>query len=101
MAKNMRGLVDKDPETTDVYAGANSNVAREAGKKHASRKTGGRAMKMNMKHLDMHGKKANHRLDRPARNSGGMVSGGAEMRPFSAANKVKSPAGRMVESGQS
>lgn len=95
------GHVDEDAEPTDVYAGGNSPTHREAGEKHASRKRGGRTHKMHMKHLDAHGEKAHHRLDRPARKSGGSVHGGAEMRPFSAANKVKSPAGRMVEAGES
>jgi len=95
------GVVDADPEPTDVYAGEHSPTHKEAGEKHASRKRGGRAAKMHMKHLDVHGHHAHHRLDRPARKSGGSVHGGSEMRPLSAANKVKTPAGRMVESGES
>ena len=96
----MHGHVDEDAEPTDVYAGEHSPTHKEAGEKHASRKRGGRTHKAH-KHLEMHGHHAHHRLDRPARKSGGPVHGGAEMRPFSAANKVKSPAGRMVESGES
>jgi len=97
----MHGEVDEDPTPKEVYAGAGSHTVHEAEEKHAARKHGGRAKKMHMKHLDMHGKHAHHRLDRPARKSGGAVAGGAEMRPFSAANKVKTPAGRMVEPGES
>ena len=96
----MHGHVDEDAEPTDVYAGEHSPTHKEAGEKHASRKRGGRTHKAH-KHLEMHGHHAHHRLDRPARKSGGPVHGGAEMRPFSAANKVKSPAGRMVEPGES
>jgi hypothetical protein len=96
----MHGQVDKDPEPKDVYAGEHSPTHKEAGEKHASRKRGGRTHKAH-KHLEMHGHHAHHRLDRPARKSGGAVGGGSEMRPFSAANKVKTPAGRMVEPGES
>ena len=94
----MHGHVDEDAEPTDVYAGEHSPTHKEAGEKHASRKRGGRTHKAH-KHLEVHGHHAHHRLDRPARKSGGAV--GAEMRPFSAANKVKTPAGRMVEPGES
>lgn len=93
----MHGDVDEDPTPNEVYAGAGSHVVHEAEEKHASRKRGGRTAKH--KHVDMQGKKAHHRLDRPARKSGGAV--GAEMRPLSAANKVKTPAGRQVEPGES
>ena len=96
----MHGEVDEDPSPKEVYAGAGSHTVHEAEEKHASRKRGGRTHK-SAKHLEMHGHHAHHRLDRPARKSGGPVHGGAEMRPFSAANKVKSPAGRMVEPGES
>ena len=96
----MHGHVDEDAEPTDVYAGEHSPTHKEAGEKHAARKRGGRTHKAH-KHLEMHGHHAHHRLDRPARKSGGSVHGGAEMRPFSAANKVKTPAGRMVEPGES
>lgn len=95
----MHGEVDEDPSPKDVYAGGNSPTVHEAEEKHASRKRGGRTHKAH-KHLDMHGHKSHHRLDRPARKSGGAV-GGSEMRPLSAANKVKTPAGRMVEPGES
>jgi len=95
----MHGEVDHDETPSEVYSGAGSHVVKEAGEKHASRKRGGRTHKAH-KHLEMHGHHAHHRLDRPARKSGGAV-GGSEMRPFSAANKVKTPAGRMVEPGES
>jgi hypothetical protein len=96
------GHFDEDPTPSDVYAGGNSPTVHEAEEKHAARKHGGRAKKhpMHGKHLEMHGHKAHHRLDRPARKSGGAV-GGSEMRPLSAANKVKTPAGRMVDPGES
>ena len=93
------GEVPHDDEPRDIYAGANSPTVHEAGEKHAARKHGGRAKKHahHMKHVEAHGKHAHHRLDRPARKSGG----GVEMRPFSSAHNVKTPAGRMVESGES
>jgi hypothetical protein len=95
----MHGEVDHDETPSEVYSGAGSHVVKEAGEKHAARKRGGRTHKAH-KHLEMHGHHAHHRLDRPARKSGGAV-GGSEMRPLSAANKVKTPAGRMVEPGES
>lgn len=95
--KVSEGEVPHDDTPTDVYAGKDSPTAREASEKHAARKHGGRAKKHAMKHVDMHGDKAHHRLDRPARKSGG----GVEMRPFSSAHNVKTPAGRMVEAGES
>jgi hypothetical protein len=79
-----------DATPSDVYAGGSSNVVKEA----KARKHGGRA-----KDVMAHGKDSKHRLDRPARKSGGKV--GAEKSPFSAAHNVKTPAGRMVESGES
>lgn len=80
---------DATPE--EVYAGAGSNVVKEASKKKRGGKVG--------KHVAMHGHDAHHRLDRPKRKTGGAV--GSEMRPFSAAHNVKTPAGRSVDSGES
>jgi hypothetical protein len=88
--KVQKGDMARDEAPSDVYAGANSNVLKEAAKK----KRGGA-----MKHVGMHGESAKHRLDRPARKSGGRV--GSEMSPFSAASKVKTPAGRDVDAGES
>ena len=90
----MEGDIAHDPAPHDVYAGAGSEVVKEAERKH-----GGRT-KHHMKHLHAHGEHAKHRLDRPARKHGGKV-GGAEMHPFSAAHNVKTPAGRQVEAGES
>ena len=81
-----KGDIAHDETPKEVYAGAGSNVVKEAAKK----KRGGAA-----KHVAAHGKMAKHRLDRPARKSGGGV--GAEMRPLSAASNVKTPAGRDVD----
>lgn len=85
-----RGVHVSDMSPSSVYAGGGSNVVKEA----KARKHGGRA-----KDVMAHGKDAKHRLDRPARKSGGKV--GSEKSPFSAAHNVKTPAGRMVESGES
>jgi hypothetical protein len=96
----MHGDVDEDPTPNDVYSGGNSPTVHQAKEKHASRKRGGRTMHHG-KHVEMHGHHAHHRLDRPARKSGGKVGGAAEMHPFSSAHNVKTPAGRMVEPGES
>jgi hypothetical protein len=85
------GDIDKDEAPTDVYAGGSSPTVKEAKKKR------GGSVGHHMKHVDMHGHHAKHRLDRPARKHGGKVGGGAEMHPFSAASKVKTPAGRDVD----
>jgi hypothetical protein len=84
-----KGDIAHDETPKEVYAGAGSNVVKEASKK----KRGGAAK--HMKHVAAHGHMAKHRLDRPARKSGGGV--GSEMRPLSAASKVKTPAGRDVD----
>ena len=81
---------DESPKV--VYAGAGSNVVKEA----AHKKRGG-ALKQ--KHVEAHGHHAHHRLDRPKRKSGGKV--GSDMSPFSSAHAVKTPAGRDVGPGES
>ena len=91
----------EDHSPSDIYAGKDSHVVHEAEAKGATRKHGGRTKHHGHKHVEMHGMHAHHRLDRPARKSGGGVKGGAEMHPLSAANNVKTPAGRFVESGES
>lgn len=88
----MRGTYAEDSKPSMVYAGAGSNVVKEASKY----KRGGK-----VKHVGMHGDKAADRLDRPKRKSGGKVGGGSDMRPFSSAHNVKTPAGRDVQSGES
>jgi hypothetical protein len=84
-----KGVHVDDRTPSSAYAGEDSEVLKEA-KRY---KRGG---KIGMKHVDAHGDKAKHRLDRPARKSGGRT-----MSPFSAAHNVKSPAGRDVDSGES
>lgn len=71
------GVVEKDKAPTDVYAGAGSNVLKEAREKH---KRGGKAMGC------AEGGKARMRLDRPGRKRGGAV--GSNMRPLSTAATV-------------
>lgn len=89
------GDIAHDEAPHEVYAGAGSNVVKEAMKK----KRGGKVHHAH-KEVEAHGHHAHHRLDRPKRKSGGKV-GGAEMHPFSAAHHVKSPAGRDVDAGES
>jgi hypothetical protein len=75
------GVVPKDESPKDVYAGADSNVKKEADE----RKDGGRVKKKKeMGKVD--GKKSKMRLDRPGRKSGGRV--GADSSPLSSAARV-------------
>lgn len=60
-----------------VYAGAGSNVLKEA----MERKRGG-----SVKHTMAEGAKAKHRLDRPGRKRGGRI--GADKAPLSSAARV-------------
>ena len=85
--KNCRkdgGVVPKDESPKDVYAGASSNVRKEADE----RRDGGRVKKA--KEMGkVEGKKAKMRLDRPGRKSGGRV--GADSSPLSTAAKTSGP----------
>lgn len=83
-----KGEVAKDDAPKTIYAGAGSEVIKSAMKK----KRGG---SVKGKKVEAHGKMAKHRLDRPARKAGGRV--GADMRPYSSAANVKTPAGRDVD----
>lgn len=76
------GKFDANPTPKDVYAGEDSNVLAEAKK----RKKGGKVM----------GDKAEKRLDRPCRKSGGKV--GAENSPLTAANKTSIRPGGDIQS---
>jgi len=73
------GVVPKDEKPKTVYAGAGSNVVKEADE----RKRGGRVKKDMGK---VEGKMSKMRLDRPGRKSGGRV--GAERSPLSEAAKM-------------
>ena len=81
------GVVAKDKAPSEVYAGAGSNVAKEA----KERKHGGKAKK----HVAMHGSKADHRADRAPRKSGGRA--GSNMNPLSSAHHGTAPKGRKLE----
>ncbi len=73
----------------EFYAGAGSNVAKEAEEK----KHGG---KVKRKHGGtVHGHHAKHRLDRPGRKRGGAV--GADMRPLSSAYRETNAKGHPTE----
>lgn len=82
----MEGDWAKDEAPSDVYAGAGSNVVKEAKEK----KHGGRAKR---KHggMAVHGAVAKHRADRPKRKSGGRS--GSNMNPLSSAHAGTEPAG--------
>lgn len=77
------GVVPKDPSPKEVYAGAGSNVVKEADE----RKDGGRVKKKEVGKVE--GKIAKMRLDRPGRKSGGRV--GADRSPLSEAAKTTGP----------
>jgi len=78
------GMVAKDKAPSEVYAGAGSNVVKEA----KERKHGGKA-----KHVGwVHGGKTAHHAGRKARKSGGKV--GADTNPLSSAHKGTAPKGR-------
>lgn len=78
------GVKAHDEAPSEVYAGAGSNVVKEAKEK----KRGGRAMK-HVGHVAGHKGKA--RADRPARKAGGRV--GCEKSPFSSAHHGTEPKG--------
>ena len=76
----------------DVYAGAGSNVLKEA----EERKHGGKAEHHKAEHMHGEGETAKERHDRPKRARGGAVPGrkrgggvGANLMPLSTAAKVK------------
>lgn len=80
------GVVVKDEAPKEVYAGAGSNVVKEA----EERKRGGPVRrKKEMGHPE--GKMSKMRLDRPGRKMGGRV--GAERSPMSEASKTSGPEG--------
>ena len=78
-----------DEAPSEVYAGAGSNVVKEAKEKKAGgrtkRKHGGHAMGK------VHGAAAKKRGDRMARKSGGRA--GSDKNPLSSAHAGKEPAG--------
>ncbi|MBN9433994.1 MAG: hypothetical protein J0I45_16305 [Bosea sp.] len=77
--KKNGGVVPSDPSPKDVYAGAESNVVKEA----KERKHGGPVEKKGEK---IEGGKTRMRLDRPGRKMGGRV--GADAAPLSSAARV-------------
>jgi hypothetical protein len=80
----VEGHFDHDESPKDVYEGAHSNVVKEADK----RKHGGKVKK----HVGHHeGHKAEHRMDRAPRKSGGRT--GSNMNPLSSAHHGTEPKG--------
>jgi hypothetical protein len=82
----MTGEFAHDEAPSEVYAGAVSNVVKEAKEK----KHGGRSKR---KHggMAVHGAVAKHRADRPKRKAGGRA--GSNMNPLSSAAKGVEPSG--------
>jgi len=78
----------KEKTPSETYAGAGSNVVKEA----EARKKGGMCKKRGG---SVDGMKAEKRLDRAPRKSGGRV--GAEMKPLSAAHAVTNRPGGAME----
>ena len=79
------GVVAKDKKPEMVYAGAGSNVAKEADEYKRGGKTVGK----------MKGAKAKHHAGRAARKSGGRT--GSNMNPLSSAAAGTAPSGRKME----
>jgi len=87
-----RGNFAKDEAPSDVYAGANSNVAKAA----KQRKLGGAAKIAHMKHVGkINGDSAHQHAGRKPRKSGGRT--GAENNPLSSASKGTQPTGRKFD----
>jgi len=82
IARKTGGVVVKDSAPKMVYAGADSNVAKEA----KQRKHGGKTMKAE-------GEKAKMHAGRKPRKSGGRLAG----TEWSSAQKGTAPAGRKLE----
>jgi len=83
IARKTGGTVVKDKAPTMVYAGKDSNVAKEAKQRKAGGKTMGKA----------DGEKAKMDMGRKPRKSGGRLAGN----DWSAAQKGTAPAGRKLE----
>ena len=78
------GVVPRDPSPREVYAGAGSNVVKEADQR---KRGGGVHKKKEMGRVE--GAKAKMRLDRPGRKMGGRA--GADCAPLSSAAKISKP----------
>ena len=83
------GVVEKNESPRDTYAGAESNVRKEADE----RKSGGRVKRKEGGKVE--GKMSKMRLDRPGRKAGGRV--GADKSPLSSAATMTNPPGRTAE----
>lgn len=81
---SQKGVVMNDPAPKTVYAGAGSNVVKEAKK----RKHGGKVT----------GDKAKKRMDRPGRKSGGRC--GADKAPLSSAAKLSAASGHSTPASE-
>ena len=80
------GVVDKDESPREVYAGAGSNVIKEA----EERKKGG-PVRRKKEMGKVEGKMTKMRLYRPGRKTGGRV--GADKSPLSSAARTEAPEG--------
>mgnify|MGYP006267734735 CR=1 FL=1 len=76
--KTQKGHKVEDRAPTDIYAGANSEVAKEAKSKAEGFKRGGKAKAKKHEHHDMHVEgHAKHHAGRKPRKSGGQVMSSA------------------------
>lgn len=75
--KTQKGVKVSDAAPTDIYAGANSNVAKEAKNKAEGFKRGGKTMKAVGEKAKMHAGR------KPRKSGGGVMSSAAKgtMRP--------------------
>lgn len=86
------GNFAKDEAPSEVYAGAGSNVVKEA----KQRKLGGAAKMAHMKHVGKaSGDSAHHHAGRKPRKSGGRT--GSENHPLSSAHKGTQPSSRKFD----
>jgi hypothetical protein len=82
--KVQKGVRAHDEAPTDIYAGANSNVAKEAKNKAEGFKRGGKAHKAKHHMEKIHGAAAKaHAGRKPRKSGGGVLSSAARgtMRP--------------------
>jgi hypothetical protein len=81
--KSQKGVKVTDAAPTDIYAGANSNVAKEAKNKAEGFKKGGKIAKM------MGDKSAAHAGRKPRKSGGSVLSSASKSTPRAGFSGVK------------